>query len=78
MSRSAAALSGCGRFVEMRRGGWSGRFPVADLDGWIAFYRRLRDRDCKRTARTAPWAAIYAPDVAALEAVRADIAGRAR
>lgn len=59
-----AWLSEDGRTVHMRRGGWSGSFPVDDLENWLAFYRDLRDR------KGGKFAAFYAPAVEALERVR--------
>lgn len=63
-----ATLSPCRGFVEMAGPTWSDRYPVARLPDWLAFYRRLRDRMGGR------YAAIYAPAVAALEAVARELA----
>lgn len=41
---------------------WRNKLPVAELPGFIALYRRLRDRDGGKYAR------FYAADTAALEA----------
>ena len=41
---------------------WRNKLPVAELPGFIAMYRRLRDRDGGKYAR------FYAADTAALEA----------
>ena len=54
-----------GRF-ELRRGQWSGRYPWSDLDGWLAFYRRLRDRGHPASVR------VHGPVVQELERLKAE------
>ncbi|NDR57146.1 hypothetical protein FPS10_12035 [Pseudoruegeria sp. M32A2M] len=56
-------MSADGSTVIHESDNWQGRFPVADLPRWIAFYRRLRDR------KGGKYRASYADDVAALEAL---------
>lgn len=58
-----------GEMLEMRKGGWSARVPLADLPKWVGLYRWLRDRKGGR------FRAAYSADVAALEAVEAQIDG---
>jgi hypothetical protein len=56
----------------LRKGRWAGTIPADNLDAWIAFYRRLRDRKDGR------YAAFYADTVEVLEAAKRDLtrAGR--
>lgn len=58
-----ARLSADGSTVIHESDNWQGRFPVADLPRWIAFYQRLRDR------KGGKYRGSYADDVAALEAI---------
>lgn len=53
--------------VFMQLGNWSGSISVSDLPRWISFYRELRDR------RAGRYRAFYAADVAALEALEAEL-----
>lgn len=64
-----AWLSEDGRTVHMRRGGWEGSFPADALDGWLAFYRQLRD------GKGGKFADFYAPAVVALERIARELRG---
>lgn len=66
-----AELSRNGETVLMRKGNWQARIHVQNLDRWLAFYRRLRDR------RGGVYANHYQPDIDALEQVRREIRSRA-
>jgi hypothetical protein len=70
--QASATLSADGRTVTHRKATWSHTFPVADLPQKIARYRGLRDRDGRK------YEAFYRDDVAALEAVQAQIEARKR
>jgi len=62
-----ARLSPMRDHVEIEGHLWSDRFPVAALPAWIRFYRLLADR------RGGAYRAIYAPTVAALDAVAREL-----
>lgn len=64
-----ARLSPCGGFVEIEGRLWRDRFPVARLDPWRAFYRRLATR------KGAPDPRPYRDTLAALDAVAAQLTG---
>lgn len=63
---TTATLTPCRGRVRLCTGSWSDTFPVDQLPRWLAFYRRMRDRNRGRYAR------FYAPTVEALEAVQAE------
>lgn len=64
-----ARLTPCRLFVEIEGRLWSDRFPVARLDAWRAFYRRLIER------KGAPSTDRYRETLAALDAVARDLTG---
>lgn len=69
-----AQLAPCGTvFIlgDETDGGWSARYPLADLPAQLKFYRDLRDR------RGGMFAQHYVGTVEALEALAREIAGRA-
>ncbi len=70
--QARATLSADRRTVTHRKATWSHTFPIADLPQKIAHYRGLRDRDGGK------YEAFYRDDVAALEAVQAQIEARAK
>lgn len=53
-----------GSQFRIRRGAWSNDYPIGELDGWIQFYRRLREQHPKSLE-------FYDATIAALEALRA-------
>lgn len=67
-----AELSPCASLVIMMDGNWCQTFPAGELPGKLRFYRGLRDRAGGRFAKH------YAPAVAALETVEAELAHVAR
>ena len=67
---AVAELSRNGETVVIRKGNWRARIPVEDLNRWLAFYRRLRDR------RGGAYAKHYQLDIDALEKVRREIRSR--
>jgi hypothetical protein len=71
-SGTSALLSADGCTVTHRAGTWSHTFPIHELPQKIARYRALRDRDGRKHEQ------FYRDDVAALEAVQAQIEERAR
>ncbi|MBN9568965.1 MAG: hypothetical protein J0H79_15335 [Alphaproteobacteria bacterium] len=62
-----AWLSQDGSTVHMRRGGWTGEFPIADLGRWLGFYRDLQNRALGK------FAYVYGPTVAALERIEIEL-----
>jgi hypothetical protein len=54
--------------VRLRKGGWAGTIPAENLDAWIEFYRRLRDRKGGR------YAEFYDDTVRVLEAAKHQLA----
>lgn len=72
-SRPAATLAPEAGTFSLHAGSWSGTYPLAELQKWLAFYRRMRDRKCPRTGKPGARAAIYAPTVAALERIARDV-----
>jgi hypothetical protein len=56
--------------VHMRCGGWSGDFPVYELDRWLNFYTDLRNR------KNGKFAHIYGPTVQALERIKRELRER--
>ncbi len=70
--QASATLSADGRTVTHRAANWSQTFGVHQLASMIARDRALRDRDGGK------YEAFYRDDVAALEAVQAQIEARKR
>jgi hypothetical protein len=66
MTATARLSEDRSRFT-LAAGGWSGTFPVDQLDAQLSFYRGLRDRKGGR------YAAFYEPTVVALEALATDL-----
>lgn len=53
-----------GQTVTIAKRYWHASVALADIPGWIEFYRRLRDR------KSGAYAHFFTADVAALEAVQ--------
>jgi hypothetical protein len=56
-----AVLSSDGQSFRLSAGAWSGTYDIGQLEGEIAFYRRMRDRNGGKQAR------FYEATVRALE-----------
>jgi len=41
MSKPVVSMMPCGTLYFHRKGSWIGVYPLSELDGWIAFYRKL-------------------------------------
>jgi hypothetical protein len=56
-----AVLSSDGQSLRLSAGAWSGTYRIEQLEKELAFYRRMRDRNCGAQAR------FYEATVRALE-----------
>lgn len=73
LAEFAAVLSRDKSQFLMQRGRWrSGWTPIGQLPDWIRIYRGLRDRR-DHPPHQGPYHEIYAPAVAALEAIQAKL-----